>query len=201
MGNSVFINCPYDEQYKDFFKLLVFLCKYFNHDVEFASSDLSSQLRLNKIIELIKKTKIGIHDISRFYNQDGTKPRFNMPFELGMDYMYANLCDIDKKILVLDGKQNDYHDILSDLVGSDIKAHDNDENKLIEIVRHFFVGTDKYKSVDTVDRILKLYKLSFKTWLHDNLAKHGFDNDIIEMVEFERKVDLYFSSNNINRPQ
>lgn len=163
MSNSVFINCPYDEQYKEFFKLLVFLCKYFNHDVEFASGDLSSQLRLVKIIELIKKTKFGIHDISRFYSQDGTKPRFNMPFELGMDYMYANICDPDKKILVLDGKENDYHCILSDLVGSDIKAHNNDKNKLIELVRHFFVGADKYQSVDTADRIFKLYVLDFKT--------------------------------------
>ena len=83
---KVFINCPYDKEYFNFFQLLVYFCFFFSYEPCFASEDFSSSSRIQKIEEMIEQSSIGIHDISRIKLTDN-HPRFNMPFELGMDYM------------------------------------------------------------------------------------------------------------------
>jgi len=46
----------------------------------------SGKLRLNKITELIKESKLGIHDISRIKAKKKNEFfRLNMAFELGLD--------------------------------------------------------------------------------------------------------------------
>ena len=83
---SVFINCPFDRAYRKLFHAIVFTV----HDCGYiARSALeitdTSQVRVNKILEIIAQCRIGIHDISRTELNPKTKlPRFNMPLELGM---------------------------------------------------------------------------------------------------------------------
>ena len=88
----VFINCPFDENYSELLRAIVFTvykCKLF--PVTALTEDNALENRLDKIIKLIKKCKYGIHDISRIsLNQNGY-PRFNMPFELGIFFEQANL--------------------------------------------------------------------------------------------------------------
>jgi len=84
--DNVFINCPFDKQYKPIFNAIVFAI----HDAGFvARCSLevidSGQTRLETIISIIAECKYGIHDISRTETSGKTKlPRFNMPFECGL---------------------------------------------------------------------------------------------------------------------
>lgn len=191
--DKVFVNCPYDNEYKEFFLLLVYFCVYFSCEPCFASEDYSSSSRTDKIIEMIKESSIAIHDISRV-TLTNNLPRFNMPFELGMDYFYAKEVNKKKRVLVLDGSDNDYRKSLSDLNCSDISAHNNDQKKFVDILRHFFIGVYKLENTPSSNILLREYKILFMPWLNNNLKCNGLKRCSIEMGEFKNKVILYFSS-------
>lgn len=193
MHKKAFINCPYDEEYLEFFKIIVFLCAYFGYEPLFASEDKTTHPRNDKIIELIKNTDLGIHDISRITLSKNKYPRFNMPFELGMDVMYSTEINRRKKILVLDGDDKDYEKTISDLKCADIESHKNNSKSLFKIIRDYFVSTSEYEDVKSPKEIEKLYMLDFKSWLADKLKNNGFDtSDEIEMFEFKQKTMQYF---------
>jgi len=61
---NVFINCPFDDKYFDLLQTLIFtICYYgFTPRISLESSD-SGQLRLDKIIQLIKESRYSIHDL------------------------------------------------------------------------------------------------------------------------------------------
>lgn len=80
LRRDVFINCPFDPQYRFLLHALLFAV----HDCGFhARSALeiedSGEVRVQKIIRLIGESSYAIHDISRIET-----PRFNMPLELGL---------------------------------------------------------------------------------------------------------------------
>jgi len=83
----VFINCPFDDEYVPIFEAVVFAV----HDAGFrpkcARERLdSSEIRLQKIVDLIRSSRYSIHDLSRTELDQATAlPRFNMPLELGID--------------------------------------------------------------------------------------------------------------------
>ena len=158
--------------------------------------DSSSSSRANKIIEMIKESSVGIHDISRVSPTDGL-PRFNMPFELGMDYIYTEEFNDERKILVLDGNRDDCKRTLSDLNCSDIDAHENDPKKLIKIVRGFFIGIEGLSNVPAPDKIFKDFRTLFKPWLNKNLKTNGFKRSPLAMGEYKNKVRTFFEETNI----
>lgn len=83
-SNNVFINCPFDGDYDEIFKAMVFTvfdCGFIPRCA--MEYDDGSQVRIEKIYRLISECKFGIHDISRTELDDGNGlPRFNMPLEL-----------------------------------------------------------------------------------------------------------------------
>jgi hypothetical protein len=118
--DNVFINCPFDRQYKPIFNAIVFTI----HDAGFvARCSLevidSGQTRLGKIISMIAQCKYGIHDISRAdINNKAQLPRFNMPFECGLFwgcFEYGGQKHKSKRTLVLDGEEFRYRASLSDI--------------------------------------------------------------------------------------
>jgi len=66
-NNNIFINCPFDNQYiADLLKPMLYAVLNFGFEPQLAlnRSD-SGENRLNKIVELIKKSENSIHDLSR----------------------------------------------------------------------------------------------------------------------------------------
>lgn len=100
--------------------------------------DDSGELRVLKILRIIKECRFGIHDLSRTELNSITQlPRFNMPFELGLDFAHRYTGKgphRTKKLLILDREMFRYQTYLSDLAGVDIKAHLNNPHRLIQIV-------------------------------------------------------------------
>jgi hypothetical protein len=93
--------------------------------------------RIDKIVTLIFKSRYAIHDISRIQARNaGDMYRLNMPFELGLDVgsrLRRKGMLAGKRCLILEGERYRYQAALSDMAGSDIKAHGN---KPQEVVRH-----------------------------------------------------------------
>src|SRR5512138_589795 len=88
-AEGVFINVPFDRLYKKLFDALIFAA----HDCGLVArsareKDDGSQVRLDKLFDIIGECRYGIHDLSRV-TLDGKYrlPRFNMPLELGVFLM------------------------------------------------------------------------------------------------------------------
>lgn len=140
-GPGVFINCPFDSEYGDFFDALVFTVIRCGFVVRCTKEIRdSASIRIKKIVELIRESALGIHDLSRIDPDEGSGlPRFNMPFELGL---FIGACefgddDTQKHCLILDKEQYRYQAFLSDIGGQDISAHNGELDELIREVRDF----------------------------------------------------------------
>jgi hypothetical protein len=113
----VFLNCPFDDQYKPLFEALVFTIHACGFTARCALEDGGSEaVRLQRIIKMIQTCQLGIHDLSRVDTQ-GQLPRFNMPFELGLFIGAKTFGDVRqhrKKFLVLEGERYQYKRFISD---------------------------------------------------------------------------------------
>jgi hypothetical protein len=122
--------------------------------------------RLDRIIELVRGSKYGIHDLSRCRAAaEGELARMNMPFELGIDHACRRFGADElstKRILILEEQQYDYQRVLSDISGWDIRTHQGDHQRVVRHVRSWFVNQAHAPSVGAA-RILGKY-LDFQEW-------------------------------------
>lgn len=82
---SVFINCPFDPQYRPIFEAIVWTVQDLGFSARCATErDDSGEIRIQKIMQIIAQSQYGIHNISRTQVNDEGLPRFNMPYELGL---------------------------------------------------------------------------------------------------------------------
>ena len=83
---QVFINCPFDAEYLPLFRIIVFVVNACGYHVRCAlESQDAGEVRMVKILRLIRECQFGIHDISRTeLDPANGLPRFNMPLELGL---------------------------------------------------------------------------------------------------------------------
>ena len=165
---SVFINCPFDKEYKPIFNAIVFTVIFCGFKPRSArEKDNSDDIRIEKIISIIKSCKFGIHDICRTELDKINKlPRFNMPLELGLDLgiKKSGLKElINKQILILDKEDFRYQKFISDIAGQDIKSHKSTEEKVIICIREF-LGEHSSKKIAHGSKICNNYK-NFKTKL------------------------------------
>src|SRR5882757_9675720 len=106
---NVFINCPFDQEYKPLFEAIVFTVQIAGFRPRCArEASNAGQVRIEKILEIISECKYGIHDICR---TEPLPPRFNMPLELGLDLgckRFGTARQRSKRLLVLDRTPHRY---------------------------------------------------------------------------------------------
>lgn len=184
---NVFINCPFDDDYRQLLEALIFVVKFLGYNPRIATERAdSSDSRIHKIVDLIKECKFGIHDLSRIISTEEGQPfRMNMPFELGIDYGAKTLADsgrfTTKKLLVLEQKRYRFQKALSDMAGSDIKSHENDPLKLIRAVRAWFLISDGNRS--PAPKIIWKKFNYFNAYLASKLEDKGYDVDEVEKID------------------
>ena len=139
-NDSIFINCPFDKDYRTHLQAIVFTvyrCGFYPQSA--LSEDNALDNRLNKIERLIENCKYGIHDISRIELNPEGLPRFNMPFELGIFFgakRFGNKIQRIKNAIVLEKERYSYQKYISDISGVDIKAHNNNNAIIIRHIRN-----------------------------------------------------------------
>lgn len=139
---SVFINCPFDRAYRKLFHALVFTvhdCGYLARSALEISD--ASQVRIDKIMQIIAECRIGVHDISRTeLDRKSRLPRFNMPLELGLFLGAKSFGARQQKrklCLVLDRSPHRYQRFCSDIAGQDISVHGRNIGRAVRAVRDF----------------------------------------------------------------
>ncbi len=137
---NVFINCPFDKEYQPLLWALLFVVIDCGFEPRIALENANAGVvRIEKIKDLIQISQYSIHDLSRAEAlHNGDLPRFNMPFELGLDLGCRNFGVAEhttKKCLILEKERYRYQQVLSDISGNDIEAHNDSAELLVRCVR------------------------------------------------------------------
>jgi hypothetical protein len=197
-ADCVFINCPFDRDYRPFFEALVFAV----HDAGFVprcSLELSDagEDRLTGIVRLIKDSRFGIHDISRTEPNERGLPRFNMPFELGLFIgcrRYGGAKQRSKMCLVLDREPYRYQEFLSDIAGSDIAAHDGDTKVAVRRVRDWLRSASGRTTIPGAKRIWDRFE-RFAEHLPRLCEEMGLDLQEVHFADYSNMVVQWLREN------
>ncbi len=160
-SSNVFINCPYDLEYQPLLKALIFTLLYLELEPKLSQTTSSSTIRINQIKQYIRSSKYSIHDLSRSKAlKQNELPRFNMPYELGLDIgcaEYGGKKFSSKRALILETDKYHYQKVLSDIAGQDIENHDNDPKTLVQKVRNWISANQSETNVPGASEIWAAY--------------------------------------------
>ncbi len=178
---NVFINCPFDKDYVLLLRALTFTLQYLDFTPHVSQTISSSTIRVNQIKELIRSCKYSIHDLSRSRPlKRGDLPRFNMPYELGLDlgaseYGGKNLKT--KRTLILETERFHYQQVLSDISGQDIENHNDDPQTIVTKVRNWISNnsTDFIVSQNQIWIALNQFNVDLITNLSSTYSKKDID--------------------------
>jgi len=177
-ARSVFITCPFDQEYKKLFDALVFAVHDCGFYVRCALEFPAGELRFQTICQLIRQCRYGIHDLSRTQLDPANDlPRFNMPLELGLFLgarEFGPTRGPRKVCLILDTERYRYQKFCSDLAGIDIHAHDNQSLKLVRVVRDWLQAGQNARSGGTEPELIPDGDVIFrryKSFLLNDLPK------------------------------
>ena len=182
---NVFVNCPFDEDYVSFLRPMLFTVLYLGLEPRIALERADSgELRLTKIVELIKVSKYSIHDLSRSEAAQAGEPyRLNMPFELGVDYgcrLFGKPQQREKLTLILEGRAHASKAAISDLAGVDIQCHHGDPYQVFRVVRNWLKNVCLPAAAGPAH--IEAAFRAFMTADYEALTKEGFSKADIEAL-------------------
>lgn len=196
--HSVFINSPFDNQYWPLFEALVFTVIACGFKSRCALEELDSgTVRLEKIVRIIRSCRLAVHDLSRI-ELSGRRalPRFNMPFELGLDIgcrRFGRQQYGKKRTLILDSKRYRYQAFISDISGQDIHTHNNVPDNLIRRVRDWLRVNTRRSSLPGQRHIAGSFR-SFTKSLPENCRKTGLDRKNLLFVDYVRLAKIWIET-------
>ncbi len=186
--DAVFINCPFTDDYKKLFHCIIFcvLACGFRPRSALEAGD-AGDIRLDKIVRLIKESQYSIHDLSAVeLDSINLLPRFNMPFELGLVIGCKKLAGskyTNRPILIMERSAYTSQKCLSDIAGQDLKSHDRSEARITNIVRTWLLQQSKRQDIPGHLRIHNAF-VSFYGELPDLCNAAGIDDDEISYPDF-----------------
>ena len=158
--NNIFINCPFDNEFKPILKTIIFGAVYLGYKPLLSETINSAESRIVGIQNLISKAKYSIHDLSRMKSSEKNElARFNMPFELGIDIGCKRFGDGNMKqkcLLIFDKERFRYQKAISDLSGNDIEIHNNNPEDALRKFRNW-IRKIKNTQIDSANKIWRLY--------------------------------------------
>ena len=187
-ADCVFINCPFDAEYWPIFEAIVFCvldCGFTPRSaLEFTDSGV---VRIHRLRDLIRSSKYAIHDLSRVeLSASSGMPRFNMPFELGLDLgarWFAPRRLQSKRCLVLEGRQYAGHKALSDIAGQELSHHGNSPTDAIKSVRDRLQGASDRKTLPGPAAINARFA-SFSGAMPELVTKAGLDRHRLSFIDY-----------------
>lgn len=198
-ARNIFINCPFDKEYRDIFYAIIFAvfdCGY----IPRCALELGDggEVRIQEIARIISECKFGIHDISRTeLDTINSLPRFNMPLELGLFLgakKYGSKKDKSKICLILDREEYRYQAFISDISGQDIKSHNNDQYMIIPIIRDWLRNSSGRLTIPGGASIRSRYEF-FETELPDLCSVLKLEPDNLIFNDYALLVSEWLKQN------
>ena len=146
-----------------------------------ASERQDGEVRLDKILEILRECRYSVHDLSRVQAEAaGDFARLNMPFELGVDLgvsLAGNPQLSLKRQLVLAEEPYDHQVALSDLAGFDVRAHGGDFEVAMRHLRAWFASLGL---TDLAPSVIVGHYIDFQEWDYERLLDQGWTEDDIQ---------------------
>jgi hypothetical protein len=194
-NRSVFINCPFDDAYREQFRAMVFtLLRCGFHARSSLEIDDGSVVRIQKIFDIVEQCRYGIHDLSRVELHGGF-PRFNMPLELGIFLAakrYGTGQQDKKSALIFEHRKFTYNKFISDINGQDIRAHGGRAKKMVAAIRDWLQSYTK-SSLPGGSALWNDYK-QFKSWLSPKCRAARLDRDALTWDDLYNLVEEWIET-------
>jgi len=188
LTDNVFINCPFDPDYRPMFYAIIFTVHNCGFLPRCALEESKEDIVLKKIERIIKECRYGIHDISRVELDTNTGyPRFNMPFELGLFLGCKRYFDKKKKILILDVDRYRYRSFISDIAGMAVKGHNNDPIVVIRLIRNWLRKESGREIIPSASEIVSWYQ-EFMGEKQEYISEISSDEDDFAFVDYSTLV-------------
>ncbi len=135
-ATNVFINCPFDADFRSQFNAIAFTCVHAGfYPVIASSTGRSGRPRLERILEALNACRYSIHDLSRCRGEGNSNlARFNMPLELGMAMAIqaaGTPPDVHEYLVLVPHGLHLHQQYISDLAGLDPQTHDGTPPRLV----------------------------------------------------------------------
>jgi hypothetical protein len=161
----------------------------------------TDDIRIEKIIRLIRESRYSIHDISRTEQDGNTRlPRFNMPFEFGI-YVgakrFGDKRQREKSCLVMDVESYRYRNFISDISGQDIRAHEGNPMQAIKCVRDWLHEKSNRTTMPGSHLIQQRYE-RFNADLPELCDRLGWDVRGLTFMEYTIAVTEWLKENTSN---
>ena len=198
--HGVFVNCPFDDEYRPLFEAVVFTlhdCGYVAHSALEVTD--ASQVRIDKINSLIAACRLGLHDISRTELDEATGlPRFNMPLELGLFLgakRFGTGKQRQKNCLIMDIERYRYQKFISDIAGQDIVAHSGRPAQAIRIVRDWLSDAEPKVVRMPAGTLIGQRYHEFRERLPEMCTRNGLVTEELTFNEYVLLVEEWLSQN------
>jgi hypothetical protein len=194
---SVFLNCPFDKDYKPFFNTIIFTVHRAGFILRSALEGMdSSTVRMDKILNLIGDSRYSIHDLSRIElkGSDELLPRFNMPMELGCAIgckKFGNKKQKTHEYIILVTRADQYKKFISDISRQDPIPHSNDPKEAMKAARDW-LATKMTGRVLPSPSVLWDDFIEFQAWLPSACSAYGLDVEQLTFLDYRFMVDTYF---------
>jgi hypothetical protein len=149
---SVFLNIPYDSQFEELYLAYIVGLTQLGLKIN-ATLAVPNQDRLKRIVGLIEKSEVSIHDLSRIESSSGV-PRFNMPLELGLALFRSHVTRGRHRVFVFEKKAYRVQRSTSDVNGIDPQIHKGRPKGVMAGLRNIFYQSDG----TTVPEMLSSYR-------------------------------------------
>lgn len=157
LGNTAFINVPYDESYEDLYLGFIAGLSGFGLTPRATLEIPGSQRRLDRIVRLLRSCRYSFHDLSRV-ELDLTPPptpRFNMPFELGLAVALEKTQRQRHEWFVFETKGHRVWKSLSDLGGTDEYLHAGSPQGLLRALTNALVRRRRQPTLEELEEVYK----------------------------------------------
>jgi hypothetical protein len=188
--NNIFINCPFDADYFPLLRTIIFTVIYLKLKPQISQTENSDQIRVNEIKKLIVNSRYSIHDLSRIEpNTTNKLPRFNMPFELGIDVGCRTYFRKDKKYIILEKEPYRYKEVMSDISGQDIFAHGDNPYNLVKTLRDWYKVIFPRRKTPSSKIIWDAYN-EFYYDLKEQMESEDLDPENISSIPFNELIQI-----------
>lgn len=190
---DVFVNCPFSDDYRPLFDAVIFTIQACGFRPRCAlETENGAQVRIEKIMRIIRECPFGIHDISNMDLDPATGlPRLNMAFELGAFLGARWLGTRSQRVkcaLILDRDRYRFQAALSDIAGQDIQSHEGRRDLAVLRVRNWL----KANSTDADDvpgaAVVARRLAKFEADLPALRAAGGLPEGNLEFVDYAQTV-------------
>ena len=155
--NSIFLNFPYDEPFRDLFLAYVVGVCSFGLTPRTTLEIVGGEQRLRRIAALIQSCRFSFHDLSRVEldSREPLAPRFNMPFEAGLAVMYSLVRKTPgHTYFIFEADYKRLQKSLSDLGGTDVYSHGGTTEGVLREISNALIAAKRRPTVEQMLRFL-----------------------------------------------